>query len=206
MISQGHWRSLRKVPVVGPTNLRAVTEATQKLVRELCRSLLEAWEADSDLNGGYILCPGLDNPRSVEIRKAGSVPALDAAEIEEVLALAASQKTDQPCPVRRGALLYPLLQEALCLGACLLYPAGEIDPPESWRERIQGFTLAYASLSTSSQDQPPPLNTLAEVIPERSEAPKEGPRLHWEMSRTRVEVPVHEELASHLFLDHMPLF
>ena len=170
--------------------------------------MLANWKSDPDLRGGRlvsILCP---QSLEFEVRESGEVPEVTNDELRTSL-LSAAEKVEFAWECEPEGLGYPIRHEQTLLGLCILYPSADVHPLGLWQQSIESYTAQIGPMSniTSAGDDPPSLTSLASAIPDRVGSDEdESAKLHWEKSRTRVEVPVHEELSRHLLLDHMPLF
>ena len=94
------------------------------------------------------------------------------------------------------------------MGVCVIFPQVGITPRERWEKQAADYALKIGPLLTNKSPAPPTLNSLAKTIPSQAPEPRKkiDEKLHWENSKARVEIPVQEELAVHLFLDYGPLF
>ena len=189
------------------TKLRMVNEVTKKLLKERYRSLVKDWEKDGELAGGLLV--KLIDPKGleVEVRQAGKVPEFTVEEFRSKL-LAAAESTEPFWEEEPNGVAYALRYSEEFLGFCILFPALDTFPPERWADRVTSFSREVGLLLQTPMEEPPSLHSLAEAIVERDEQgdSPSAQKLHWEHSRTRVDVPVQEELAVHLLLDHLPLF
>ena len=182
-------------------------EATLEITSHQVRAQLSKWEIDTDLAGAYVVTLIDRDSLEVEVRRTGSVPELSPEQIRSNL-LAAAETTDTAWTCEPAGLGYPLYFGPTLLGLCVLFPGGDIHPLSRWEQEVAGLALQLGALRAIDQKEPPSLEGLASEIPERSQhADSEAARkLHWEDSKARVTVPVEEELACHLILDHLPLF
>lgn len=188
------------------TKLGSVSEVTKKLLKERYRSLLQDWEKDAELAGGLLV--NLIDPKGleIEVRQAGKAPELSVQDFRSIL-LAASESAEPFWECKPNGVAYTLRFGEDLLGFCILFPASGTHRPERWADRIASFSRELGLLLQSPKDVPPSLHSLAEAIVERdgqSDSPAQ--KLHWEHSKARVDIPVQEELAVHLLLDHLPLF
>lgn len=176
--------------------------------REFANLLLANWRSDPDLAGGYLINLVDTDTLETEIREIGTVPEFSTNEIRSCL-LSAAETIDCGWAVEPAGLGYPLRWGETLLGICVLFPSEEIPPQSHWEHAIRTYCEQVGGDDEEDEDSnEPSLLGLAAAIPRRTEDAEtsESNKLHWERSKARVEVPVNEELAKHLLLDHLPLF
>ena len=174
--------------------------------REFSNLLLANWKSEPDLRGGRLVSILSSQNLDFEVRESGEVPEVTNEELRASL-LSAAEKDECAWECDPEGLGYPLRHGQKLLGLCILYPTSDVHPLSLWQQRIESYTAQIGPILTEADEDPPSLSDLAGVIPDRIRSEEdESAKLHWEQSKTRVEVPVHEELSRHLLLDHMPLF
>jgi hypothetical protein len=197
---------VRRVDLSDSENIEPVSEVSSKKSRQLVKSSLKKWEDDGDIAGAYIVTLIDQESLEVEVRKTGKVPGFSPDEFRTSL-LTAAETTKCAWNCEPEGLGYPIRSSGVLLGLCIVFPSGDIHPLSKWEKDVAGLALQMGTLLSPEGEDPPSLNSLADAIPERDDLAEEEPKkLHWETSKTRVQVPVQEELACHLILDHMPLF
>ena len=183
-----------------------MNEVTKELLKERYRSLLQDWEKDAELVGGLLV--KLIDPKGleVEVRQAGQVPDYTVHDFRNKL-LSAAEISEPYWKESPDGVTYALRYDDSFLGFCILFPALGTQPPERWVNRISSFSRELGCLLQTPKEEPPSLHSLAEAIVERDgESESSSQKLHWEHSQASVDIPVQEELAVHLLLDHLPFF
>jgi len=187
--------------------LPGVEEELSEMARSLANATLNKWDDDPHLAGSYVITLIDQDNLEVEIRKRGQVEILDRDQLRKnVLRAAETHNCGWDCiPSGYG---YPLRFKEELLGLCILFPEREVSPLDRWEQEALTLAAKLGPVLSSNVTDPPSLSTLVDAIPERSgpevgEVPK---KLHWEKSKTRVQVPVQQELADYLLTDFMPLF
>lgn len=175
-------------------------------VRLLAKMRLSRWESDAEIKGAYLVLMAEPKSLEVEVRSTGEVPEVSADQFREnIRKAAATKKAGWACsPSGYG---YPLWFDNTLMGLSILFPADEVSPQERWATDIFALAMVLGPLYSGQTDDPPPLDALADAIPPDSQSAVAQTRtLHWEQSKARVEIPIHEDLAEYLLLDRLPLF
>lgn len=177
------------------------------LVKDLGLRLLNNWVDEPEVTGATLILIVCPQNLEVDVSSVGVTPTLSPEDLKSYLMMgAATLEKSRVC--ENDGVCYPLRLESELLGVCVLFPAPGALVREHWSVLMEQYESQAGPLLLQDLQKPPTLNSLAEVIPTRThDADSESSsRLHWEKSQTRVDVPVHEELADHLILDNLPLF
>ena len=182
-------------------------EALSNKVRSAVKEQLRYWSTDHELRGAYVISLVDIDSLEVEIRKTGRVTEFGPQEFRSAV-MSAAERTDSGWNCKPDGIGYPIRFEGQLLGLCILFPSGDIHPLSRWDKEVNNFSGILGPIKAIAAERPPSLESLAEAIPERADAidSDSSSKLHWEQSKTRVDVPVQEELAKHLLLDYRPLF
>lgn len=175
-------------------------------VRMLAKLRLSRWESAPQIMGACLILIAEPAGLEVEVRSVGDTPEIDTEQFRENLRkAAATKKSGWNC--EPSGFGYPLWHDGTLMGLCILFPEEGVGHQEQWATDVFALSMVLGPLYLGLTEEPPPLDALAETIPPDSLPPTaESARLHWEQSKARVEVPVHEDLAVHLLVDRMPLF
>lgn len=182
-------------------------------IRLLLDRQLETWRGDSHLSAGHLYLISRNNSMDVEVSRVGDSPPLSESEVKNLLGRAAGDERPG-FEVRLGtrlAYVYPLKSEGVLQGMWLMFPAPGAVDWASWTRESQQFSDQLFLLGQTGMAHPPTFRQLVQAIPEFEESvefsgQENAPPLHWERSKSRVDVPIEDELGGQLMVDHLPIF
>lgn len=178
-------------------------------LRPLIERLLASWRQDPSLQTGLLFLLSPQSPEDVEVSQVGDGPLPSEHELNSLFQRA--QREQPGFEVRlhqRTGFVYPLRQDEMLQGIWILFPSGQTTDWSAWNRQCQRFSHELFTLRQASLGDPPTFNQLVQAFPAEDApgGPLGPPALHWERSRSRVDLPLESELSSCLLVDYLPIF